>query len=202
LNRVAVSGIGSLTHRDLALAGAPDTSSSGIVADTATDTFRLLNTGYTTQGVNILFSEPLTSAMWVAFEYSNGAALSSGEKMPMTLPNVANDLKPIVSQSVTVAVKGRVIHSGTRVRAAYRWQPERLVTAVNPYASFGDQAYLSFYLRQPIHCGSFLPSGLEATVDVTNLLAQGYRPVLSNNGQTLFLAQAPRTVQAGLAFSF
>jgi Carboxypeptidase regulatory-like domain len=202
MNRVAVSGIGSLTAADLASAGAPGTSSSGLLADTATDTFRLLNSGYTTQGVNIILSEPLTQAMWVALEYSNGAALSSGEGALTTLPNVATDLKPVVSQSVTVAVKGRVIHSGTRVRAAYRWQPERLVTAVNPYASFGDQAYFSFFVRQPIHCGSLLPSGLEATVDVTNLLAQGYRPFLSNDGQTLFLAQSPRTVQAGLAFNF
>jgi hypothetical protein len=88
------------------------------------------------------------------------------------------------------------------VRAAYRWQPERLVTAVNPYEAFSDQAYLSFYLRQPIRCGNFLPPGLEATIDVTNLLAQGYRPFLSTDGGTLFLAQSPRTIQAGLAFSF
>jgi len=202
MNRVAVSGIGSLTSGDLALAGAPNTSSSGIIADTATDTFRLLGTGYRTRGVNVLLSEPLTPAMWVAFEYSNGAALATDEGVLTTLPNVANDLKPVVSQSVTVAVKGRVIHSGTKIRAAYRWQPERLVTAVNPYAAFSDQAYLSFYVRQPIHCGNLLPSGLEATIDVTNLLAQGYRPFLSNDGQTLFLAQSPRTVQAGLAFSF
>jgi outer membrane receptor protein involved in Fe transport len=99
-------------------------------------------------------------------------------------------------------VKGTVIHTGTRVRAAYRWQPERFVTAVNPYEAFGDQAYLSFYLRQPVRCGSLLPPGLEATVDVTNLLEQGYRPFLSADGQTLFLAQSPRTIQAGLAFSF
>jgi hypothetical protein len=202
MNRVAVSGIGPLTPGDLALAGAPNTSSSGLVADTATDTFRLLGAGYTTRGVNIVLSEPLTPAMWIALEYSNGAALSSGEGALTTLPNVATDLKPVVSQSITVAVKGRVIHSGTKVRAAYRWQPERLVTAVNPYGAFGDQAYLSFYVRQPIHCGSLLPPGLEATIDVTNLLAQGYRPILSNDGQTLFLTQAPRTVQAGLAFSF
>ena len=202
MNRVAVSGIGSLTSSDLALAGAPGTSSSGLLADTATDTFRFLSNGYTTSGVNVVVSEPLTQAMWIALEYSDGAALSSGERALTTLPNVATDLKPVVSQSVTVAVKGRVIHSGTRVRAAYRWQPERLVTAVNPYASFGDQAYLSFFVRQPIHCGSLLPSGLEATVDVTNLLAQGYRPFLSNDGQTLFLAQSPRTIQAGLAFNF
>jgi hypothetical protein len=202
MNHVAVAGIGALTPGDLALAGAVNTQSSGVLADTATDTFRFLSSGYTTQGVNILLSEPLTPAMWLALDYSNGAALSSGEGALTTLPNVATDLKPVVSQSVTVAVKGRVIHSGTKVRASYRWQPERLVTAVNPYAAFGDQAYLSFYVRQPIHCGSLLPPGLEATVDVTNLLAQGYRPFLSNDGQTLFLAQSPRTIQAGLAFSF
>jgi Carboxypeptidase regulatory-like domain len=202
MNRVAVSGIGQLTSADLAQAGAPNTQSSGILADTSTDTFRLLGGGYATHGVNIVLSEPITPAMWVALEYSNGAALSSGETPLTTLPNVSSDLKPVVSQSVTVALKGRVIHSGTRVRAAYRWQPERLVTAVNPYAAFGDQAYLSFYVRQPIHCGGFLPPGLEATVDVTNLLAQGYRPFLSNDGQTLFLAQSPRTIQAGLAFNF
>jgi Carboxypeptidase regulatory-like domain len=202
MNRVAVSGIGAMTPGDLAMAGAANTQSSGILADTATGTFRFLSGGYTTSGVNLILSEPLTQAMWVAFEYSNGAALSSGEGALTTLPNVASDLKPVVSQSVTVAVKGRVIHSGTKVRAAYRWQPERLVTAVNPYAAFSDQAYLSFFVRQPIHCGSLLPPGLEATVDVTNLLAQGYRPFLSNDGQTLFLAQAPRTIQAGLAFNF
>jgi hypothetical protein len=184
------------------MAGAANNRSSGILADTATDTFRFLSSGYATSGINVLISEPLTPAMWVALEYSNGAALSSDKEALSTLPTVATDLKPVLSETVTVAVKGRVIHTGTRLRAAYRWQPERLVTAVNPYASFGDQAYLSFYVRQPIHFGSLLPAGLEATVDVTNLLAQGYRPFLSNDGQTLFLAQAPRTVQAGLAFSF
>ena len=77
-----------------------------------------------------------------------------------------------------------------------------LVTAVDPYASFGDQAYLSCHVRQALRLGSLLPAGLDATVDVTNLMAQGYRPFLSADGHTLFLAQSPRTVQAGLAFTF
>jgi hypothetical protein len=77
-----------------------------------------------------------------------------------------------------------------------------MVTAVDPYAAFSDQAYLSFYLRQAIRLGNMLPPGLEATVDVTNLLAEGYRPFLSADGKTLFLAQSPRAVRAGLAFTF
>ena len=120
----------------------------------------------------------------------------------MSLPNVANDLTAQTAQTATLALKGRVIRSGTKLRAAYRWQPTRLVTAVDPYGSFSDQAYLSCYLRQAIKLGNLLPTGLEATVDVTNLLAQGYRPFLSADGHTLFLAQAPRTLQGGLAFTF
>jgi hypothetical protein len=202
LNHVVVSGGGPLTAADLALVGGVNTTASGIITDTATGTFKLLSAGYKAQGMNIMLSQPLTPGMWVALEYSNGSALSAGDRASMTLPSVATDLKPVASQTVTVAVKGRVIHSGTKVRAAYRWQPERLVTAVNPYAAFSDQAYLSFYLRQPIRCGNLLPPGLEATIDVTNLLEQGYRPFLSKDRQTLFLAQSPRTIQAGLAFSF
>jgi len=200
LDRVLVAGGGGLGQADIQQAAAPD--ANGIVADAMTGSFRLLNAGYSTRGVNVMLTEPLTPNLWVALEYSTGAALAAKEGNAMALSSVATDLTPQTAQSATVAVKGRVVHTGTRVRAAYRWQPTRLVTAVDPYAAFSDQAYFSCYLRQAIRLGSLLPHGLEATVDVTNLLAQGYRPILSADGRTLFLAQSPRTVQAGLAFTF
>jgi hypothetical protein len=163
----------------------------------------MLAGGYKSQGINLLMTQPITPGLWVAVEYSTGGALAAPDgKKPMHLDLVSTELKTRGSQSATVALKGRVIHSGTQVRASYRWQPEGMVTAVNPYAAFSDQAYLSFFIRQPIRCGGMLPQGLEATVDVTNLLEQGYRPVLSQDGKTLFLAQTPRVMQAGLAFNF
>jgi outer membrane receptor protein involved in Fe transport len=76
------------------------------------------------------------------------------------------------------------------------------VTAVDSFSTFGDQAFFSCLVRQPIRLSRGLPQGLEATIDVTNLLAQGYRPFLSADGRTLYFAQAPRTIQAGLSFSF
>jgi len=106
------------------------------------------------------------------------------------------------SESGTIALKGKIKGSGTRIRSSYRWQPAKLVTAVDPYSSFSDQAFLSFEVRQPIHWGMRLPRGLDATIDVTNLLAQGYRPFLSADGQTLYFAQSPRAIQGGLSFSF
>ena len=99
-------------------------------------------------------------------------------------------------------LKGEVLRSGTRLRASYRWQPQHLVTGVDPYEAAEDPAYFSFYVRQALRWGDRLPPGLEATVDVTNLLAEGYQPFLSADGRTLFLAQSARTVQGGLSFTF
>lgn len=199
LDRVAVSGGGALGAADIQQTGE---GANGIVADSTTGNFRFLNAGYRAQGVNVTLTEPLTPAMWLAVEYATGEGLAQKDGAMMSLPTMAQDLAPEVAQTATIALRGRVVHSGTRVRASYRWQPARLVTAVDPYTAFGDQAYFSCYLRQALRLGHLLPAGLDATVDVTNLLAQGYRPFLSADGKTLFLAQSPRTLQAGLAFTF
>jgi hypothetical protein len=200
LDRVAVSGGGALAAADIQQAVQP--GSNGIVADSATGNFRFLNAGYKAQGVNVTLTEPLSSTMWVAVEYGTGGGLAAKDGAVMSLPSMSTSLAPQAAQTATIALRGRVVRSGTRIRASYRWQPARLVTAVDPYASFGDQAYFSCHLRQALRLGSLLPNGLDATVDVTNLMAQGYRPFLSADGQTLFLAQSPRTLQAGLAFTF
>ncbi len=203
LQRIILAGGGALTAADLAPASVPGATTNGILADTVSDTFRMLSAGYRSQGVSLLMTEPITPAMWVAVEYNTGAAMAAPDgKQPMHLDKVSMELKPRAAQSATIALNGRVIHSGTQVRASYRYQPEGLVTAVNRYAAFSDQAYLSFFIRQPVRCGKMLPDGLEATVDITNLLEQGYRPVLSRDGRMLFLAQSPRMIQAGLAFNF
>ncbi len=200
LARVAVSGGGALGQADLQRTA--QVNSTGVIADSTTGDFRFLTSGYKSQGFNVVFSEPLTPSMWMAVEYATGAGLALKDGVMMSLPTASTDLAPEAAQAATIALRGRVVRSGTRLRASYRWQPTRLVTAVDPYASFGDQAYLSCYLRQALRLGKLLPAGLDATVEVTNLLAQGYRPFLSEDGKMLFLAQSPRALQAGLAFTF
>ena len=134
--------------------------------------------------------------LWAALEFVSGTALETGNEQGMAGLHTAS------AEAATLAVKGRVLRTGTRLRAAYRWQPRRLASAVGPYEAFSDQAFLSFTLRQAVRWGDRLPEGLEATIDVTNLLAEGYQPYLSADGRTLFLAQTPRTVQGGLSFTF
>jgi hypothetical protein len=176
---------------------------SGVLEDPSTSSFRFIGTGYSASGVNIMLSEPLSQGLWAAVEYSTGSALSGRNLADgMSLSDAAGSLQKVSGQSATFAVKGRLNRSGTRMRAAYRWQPSGLVTAIDSYRAFSDQAYLSFAVRQPIHVGRILPPGLEGVVNVTNLLAQGYRPFLSSDGSTLFLAQSPRTLEAGLSVTF
>ena len=175
----------------------------GVLEDPSSSSFRFIGPAYSGHGVNVILSEPLGPGLWAAMEYSTGSALSgSGLADGMSLSDAAGSLHKVSGQSAAFAVKGRLVRSGTRMRAAYRWQPAGLVTAIDPYRAFSDQAYLSFSVRQPIRVGRILPPGLEGVVNVTNLLAQGYRPFLSSDGSTLFLAQSPRMLEAGLSVTF
>ena len=183
------------------LASAP----AGMLLDPTTGSFRALGAGYKTDGTRFTVSSALTPALWIAAEYSTGNALAVNDdfgSVPLSFDQTVASLKAKRSQTATLALKGRIVGTGTRVRASYRWQPISGMTAVDPYSAFGDQAYLSCLIRQPLRMGKTFPKNMEATIDVTNLLAQGYRPFVSADGQTLYFAQAPRTIQAGLAFSF
>jgi hypothetical protein len=193
-----IAGAGALSAADM-IAGA---GSSEVVVDTTTNTFQFLGTGYKTNGISLAISEPLTQNVSAAVQYDRGSALSVHNASPEGLSEAGASLHAEDCGALTAALKARVQRTGTRVRAAYRWQPEHTVTPVNAYAALSDQGYLSFYVRQAMRWGDKLPPGLEATIDVTNLLAEGYQPFLSADGHTLFLAQAPRTIQGGLSFTF
>jgi len=43
---------------------------------------------------------------------------------------------------------------------------------------------------------------MELLIDIRNLLAQGYVPVIGSDGQTVYLVQSARSVRGGLAFNF
>ena len=105
-------------------------------------------------------------------------------------------------QTYAIALSGTLDGSGTRWRASYRWQPEDTVTQVAPFAANAVEPYLSLHLRQPIRLRSDGSGGIDALLNVGNLLAQGYRPMVLSDGSLLIFAQSQRSVGAGLAFTF
>jgi hypothetical protein len=102
----------------------------------------------------------------------------------------------------SIALSGTAEGTGTRWRASYRWQPESTVTQVAPFAVDASEPYLNVYIRQPIWVNRQGPGGVEAQVDLRNLLAEGYQPFLTSDGSRLYFAQAQRCVRGGLAFTF
>ena len=198
LERTGVSGGGASGPGETNQATVPN----GMLIDPTTGSFRTLASGYKTNGARITVSAPIATGLWVAAEYSAGAALASTTGGDANFGRALAGLKAHTAQAATVAIKGKLMHSQTQVRASYRWQQAQYVSSVDPYSPFSDEAFLSCRLRQPVHLGNHMPQGVAATIDVTNLLAEGYRPFLSEDGQTLYFAQAPRTIQAGLSFSF
>jgi hypothetical protein len=62
--------------------------------------------------------------------------------------------------------------------------------------------FFSLFIRQRIPTLGFLPAHMEALVDVRNLLAQGYVPVVGQDGQTVYLVQAARSIRGGVSITF
>jgi hypothetical protein len=172
-----------------------------LVADPVTGTFQLATGPYSGRGVSVSLQQRLTPVLAASVQYDLGTAMERDRDLA-SLAQAATELHAGTAQALTLVLHGKVVRSGTTVRAEYRWQPQESLTQVNPYNTDPNEAYLSFYLRQRLACGRFLPNGLDAVVEATNLLQQGYQPVLAADGHTLFLAQMPRAIQAGLAFNF
>ena len=190
----AVAGTGAENVEQVA--GAPAT------VDTATGDFELLGMGYSTNGASVALAEPIAPGLWGSLEYSHGAGLSTAGLDGKDFVTAVSMLHPVAASTTTASLDSKIECTRTKLRASYRWQPRNVVTQVNAYEAEAGEPYLGFFIRQAINLGNLLPQGLEATVDVTNLLAQGYHPFLSTDRRTLYLAQAPRVVRAGLAFNF
>jgi hypothetical protein len=172
-----------------------------MVADPVTGTFQLATGSFDGRGLSISLQQHLTPVLAASVRYDLGTAVER-ERDLATLAEAVAQLHARTAEAVTLVLNGKILRSGTTVRAEYRWQPQDSLTQVNAYNADPNEAYLSFYLRQRLGRGRFLPNGLDAVVEATNLLEQGYQPVLAADGHTLYLAQMPRAIQAGLAFNF
>ncbi len=109
---------------------------------------------------------------------------------------------PRRAQTYAIALSGTLEGTRTHWRASYSWQPEDTVTGVAPFAKDAASPFLNVRLRQPIHLTRDGSGGLEALLDVRNLLADGYRPYILSDGSLLIFAQDQRSLSAGLAFTF
>ena len=182
---------------------AADWKSGNLLYDSSTGALEAAGTNFDSDGVVAELKQLLPDDMWISVKLGTGDSLmmeSSAEAL--SLNSALSSLRPRRTGMVSAIYGGKLQHAGTQWQASYQWQQEGALTAVDPFDPNLRNPYLSFYLRQPIRCRGILPNGMEALIDVRNLLAQGYRPFVTSDGSVLYFAQAPRALEGGLSFSF
>ena len=104
--------------------------------------------------------------------------------------------------AATARITATVPGAGTHVSVSYQYTADnRWATPGNLYSTQSLHAMpgLNIFVRQPI---PGFGKRIEATVDLRNMLAQGYLPLGMYNGQGVMLVQYPRSLRGGLAFIF
>ena len=124
------------------------------------------------------------------------------ETSGMPLSAVLGSAHPRRAATYSISLSGTLDGTGTRWRASYRWQPEDTVTQVAPFAIDASEPFFNVHLRQPVTNRRERAKSLDVMLDLHNLLAQGYRPYIVNDGSILMFAQDQRRFSGGLAFTF
>jgi len=180
-----------------------ENSGGSMLADGVSGLLRAAGPNYSAHGVLASVERRLPGNNRVKVTYASGDALvMQASATPEAVANILQSAHARHAQMYSVMLSGTVDGAGTRWRASYRWQPESTVTEVAPYAVNSSDPYLNVSIRQPIHIYGEGGSGIEAQLDVRNLLAEGYQPFLTSDGSHLYFAQAQRCIRGGLAFTF
>jgi hypothetical protein len=181
-------------------AAAPPAS---VLFDPASNLMRAAGPAYSSTGVQASMERRLPGGSHVRFSYASGNALvMPALPQASALTDVLTAVHSRHAQTFAISLSGTLDGTGTQWRASYTWQPDDTVTAVAPYAQETAEPFLNLHLRQPIRIARDGAEGLEALLDMRNLLAEGYQPVVLSDGSLLFFAQDQRSFSAGLAFTF
>jgi Carboxypeptidase regulatory-like domain len=190
---------------DPALTGVGEfsTDNGNVLPDMYSGTFTYQGNDFRAQGVRFVAQRQLTSKITGTMDYEYGGVLDLATPN-VSLANVSQSSVVRHRQSVAGKITGTVPKTRTRWMASYRWINGEALTPIDMFnASAGRvDPYFSLFFRQAIPGTGFFPNHIEAIVDLRNLLAQGYVPVLGNDGHTVYLVQSARAVSGGVAFTF
>ena len=181
-----------------------DSAAGQLLTDPVAGVLRAAGPHYTGAGFVARVYTHVSPEIAVSATYAMGPSLRAADPAGDTasVEQMLASMRAHTAHAVTLAANGTLVRTGTHVRASYRLQRADELTPVDPCDSPLEEAYLSMFLRQPIHRGRIFPGGMEAVVDVRNLLAQGYYPFMTPDGSLLYFAQAGRSIEGGIAFTF
>ena len=190
---------------DPALTGAGEVTAAGgfLLPDVTSGTFSYAGKTLDTNGLRIVLQRKVSSDLTATLDYAFGGVLDLA-RSDVSLQQAQTWITTQRRHSLGAKFSATLPRTHTRCIASYRWVSGSTLTPVDMFNSSPGQSdpFFSLFVRQPIPNLGFLPAHMEAIIDLRNLLAQGYVPVLAQDGQTVYLVQAARSVRGGLSFTF
>jgi len=188
---------------DPALTGVGEFGTDGGMAlpDIYSGTFSFQGNDLKTEGMRMVVERRLSNEITATMDLEYGGVLDM-ENPGTSLANAQQWIGTRDRESVAGKISGVAPKTKTHWVASYRWISGTALTPVDMFNASAGRAdpYLNIFFRQPIP--GFFPGHVEALVDLRNLLAEGYVPVLGHDGHTVYLVQSARAVRAGLNFKF
>jgi hypothetical protein len=183
--------------------GEVSAASGEVLPDLYSGTFTYQGSELDTRGLRVVLQRKLASDLTATLDYGYGGVLDLATT-DASLKDARESLTKQNRHAVAGKVSGTLPVSKTSWIASYRWISGQALTPVDMFNASAGQAdpYLNLFIRQPIPGTGFLPAHLDALVDVRNLLAQGYVPVLGQDGRTVYLVQSARAIRGGVAITF
>jgi hypothetical protein len=191
-----LTGVGEMTPGEM-------TAESGeVLPDVYSGTFSYQGNDFTTRGMRVVLQRKLYSDLTATLDYSYGGVLDLS-RPDVQLQDAREWIHAERRQSMAAKFSGTLPKAKTRWIASYRYTGGRTLTPVDLFNTSAGQSdpYLNLCIRQPIPA-SFLAGHMEILMDLRNLLAQGYVPVMGQDGHTVYLVQSARSARGGVAFSF
>lgn len=187
---------------DPALTGVGDVTAAGgfLLPDLASGTFSYEGRSLDTNGLRVVLQHRFASDLTATLDYAFGGALDL-TRPDVSLQQAAQWISTQRRQALAVKLSGTTPLTHTRWIASYRWVNGTSLTPVDMFNASAGQSdpYLNIFIRQPIPS---LGGHMEALIDIRNLLAQGYVPVVGQDGETVYLVDSARSVRGGVAFTF
>jgi hypothetical protein len=177
------------------------TSASGfLLPDLTSGTFSYTGRDLDTSGVRVVLQHKFASDLTATLDYAYGGVLDLS-RPDVPIQQVQQWISTERRHALAAKLSGTIARTHTRWIASYRLVNGHALTPVDMFNASPGQSdpFLNVFIRQPIPT---LGGRMEALLDIRNLLAQGYIPVLGQDGQTVYLVDSARSVRGGVAFTF
>lgn len=188
-----------------ALIGTGEVTAAGgfLLPDIYSGTFTYAGDSLSARGLRVVLERKFCSDLTATLDYAYGGVLDLA-KPDVEIQDARQWITTQRRHALAAKLSGTIPGSHTRWIASYRWVNGPALTPVDMFNASPGQSdpFLNLFVRQHIPTLGFLPAHMEALIDLRNLLAQGYVPVVGQDGQTVYLVQAARSIRGGVTITF